>query len=598
MKFFLTILCLFGTLNLPAAETNNSLHWEKWSDEIFARAKKENRFVLLDLEAVWCHWCHVMEEKTYSNPEVIGLLQSKYICVRVDQDARPDLSNRYEDYGWPATVVFNSDGGEIIKRRGYIPPEQMISTLQAIIKDPSPGPSVQSSPEIQFADNAVLSPALREEIQKRFFAAYDFDRGGWSGSHKFLNWDSIEFCLTLSQSGDRRAEKMAKQTLDAHQKLIDPVWGGVYQYSTDGDWDHPHFEKIMPMQAENLRIYSAAYALYQKPIYLETARKIHGYLRKFLTSPEGAFYTSQDADLVPGEHSQDYFNLNDSQRRKKGIPRVDQHIYSRENGLAINGILSLYDVTGEGKLLEEATTAAEWVLAHRAFDKGGFKHGAIDASGPYLGDTLYMGRAFLHFYASTGNRVWLNRAESCAQFIDQHFRNQVDTNTAGFVSSDFLAKTQPRPQPQFDENGVMARFANLLFHYTERDEYKRMAQHAMRYLATPEIAQGRFAAVGPILLADREMGADPVHIAIVGGKEDEQAKMLFQTALKFPLSYKQTDWFDLREKPSVTNSIPFPELAHAAAYVCGKQSCSAPVTNLVRLNTVMQKAGNSFAEKK
>ena len=589
-KLLVALLCLFGTANLPAAESTNSLHWEKWSDEVFARAKKEDRFVLLDLEAVWCHWCHVMEEKTYSNPEVIRLLNSKYICVRVDQDARPDLSNRYEDYGWPATVIFNSDGGEIVKRRGYVPPEQMISTLKAVIKDPSPGPSVQPSTEIQFAADAVLSPSLREEIQKRFFTAYDFDKGGWSGSHKFLNWDSVELCLTLSQSGDRRAEKMARQTLDAQRKLIDPVWGGVYQYSTDGDWDHPHFEKIMPMQAENLRIYSAACALYQKPVYLETAWKIHDYLRAFLASPEGVFYTSQDADLVRGEHAENFFKLNDSERRKKGIPRVDQHVYSRENGLAINGILSLYDATGAGKLLEEATTAAEWILAHRALGNGGFKHDAADASGPYLGDTLYMGRAFLHLYASTGNRVWLDRAKSSARFIDQHFRNHSDTNAAGFATADLLAKTQPPPQPQFDENGVVARFANLLFHYTEREEYQSMAQHAMRYLATPEIARGRFAAVGAILLADRELASDPLHIAVVGGKEDAQAKRLFEAALKFPLGYKQADWFDPREKASAATAIPFPKLDHAAAYVCGKQSCSAPVTDPTRLLAVMQRA--------
>ncbi|MEO6183526.1 MAG: DUF255 domain-containing protein, partial [Verrucomicrobiota bacterium] len=191
----MALLFLLGTPNLPAAENTNALRWEKWSDQIFTRAKKEKCFVLLDLEAVWCHWCHVMEEKTYSNPEVIRLLKSKYICVRVDQDARPDLSNRYEDYGWPATVIFKSDGGEIVKRRGYIPPEQMITLLEAVIKDPSPGPSIQPSPQIQFAAHAVLSPSLREEIQERFFAAYDSDKGGWNGSHKFLNWDSVELCL-------------------------------------------------------------------------------------------------------------------------------------------------------------------------------------------------------------------------------------------------------------------------------------------------------------------------------------------------------------------------------------------------------------------
>jgi uncharacterized protein YyaL (SSP411 family) len=103
------------------------IDWQPWSDSIFERARKEHRFVLLDLGAVWCHWCHVMEEITYRDPKVIALIKQRYIPVRVDQDARPDLSNRYEDYGWPATVVFNSDGNEIVKRQGYIPPKPMAS---------------------------------------------------------------------------------------------------------------------------------------------------------------------------------------------------------------------------------------------------------------------------------------------------------------------------------------------------------------------------------------------------------------------------------------------------------------------------------------
>ena len=91
--------------------TQPSIHWEKWSDDLFARAKREHKFVYLDLEAVWCHWCHVMDDITFRDPEVVRLMGERYIAVKVDQDARPDLSNRYEDYGWPATVVFNADGG-------------------------------------------------------------------------------------------------------------------------------------------------------------------------------------------------------------------------------------------------------------------------------------------------------------------------------------------------------------------------------------------------------------------------------------------------------------------------------------------------------
>src|SRR5579862_8649559 len=93
-----------------ACAEDEGIKWEKWSDDIFERAQRENRLVILDLEAVWCHWCHVMAEITYKDPAVIRLFKEKYIAVRVDQDSRPDLSNRYEEYGWPATIVFDSKG--------------------------------------------------------------------------------------------------------------------------------------------------------------------------------------------------------------------------------------------------------------------------------------------------------------------------------------------------------------------------------------------------------------------------------------------------------------------------------------------------------
>src|SRR6266852_5949129 len=118
------------------------IEWQPWSNAIFDRAKREQRFVLLDLEAVWCHWCHVMDTTTYRDPAVTALIEAKYIAVKVDQDSRPDLSNRYGDWGWPATIIFNADGGEIVRRRGYLEPAEMKAMLQAIIDDPSPGPSV------------------------------------------------------------------------------------------------------------------------------------------------------------------------------------------------------------------------------------------------------------------------------------------------------------------------------------------------------------------------------------------------------------------------------------------------------------------------
>src|SRR5258708_25379202 len=145
---------------------------------------------------------------------------------------------------------------------------------------------------------------------------------------------------------EARAEHMARNTLAEQLHLLDPAWGGVYPYSTDGDWNSPHFEKIMQMQAENLRIYSLACAQWRDPQYLHTAQEIRRYLGTFLTSPTGAFYTSQDADLVDGKHSADYFALSDAQRRKLGVPRVDKDIYARENGWGIKWLVTLYAATG------------------------------------------------------------------------------------------------------------------------------------------------------------------------------------------------------------------------------------------------------------
>ena len=119
---------LLLSLDVAFGEQKQSgIEWQPWSDSAFAQAQKEGRFVLLNLGAVWCHWCHVMDDITYQDRKVIELIRSHYVAVWVDEDSLPDLANRYEDYGWPATIVFGADKGEIVKRRGYIPPRPMAS---------------------------------------------------------------------------------------------------------------------------------------------------------------------------------------------------------------------------------------------------------------------------------------------------------------------------------------------------------------------------------------------------------------------------------------------------------------------------------------
>jgi uncharacterized protein YyaL (SSP411 family) len=517
MRWLGVLALIAGTLH--AEVPSQPIVWHEWSDDIFAQAGREHKFVLLDLEAVWCHWCHVMDQQTYSDPAVRRLIADRYIAVKVDQDSRPDISNRYEDYGWPATVIFNADGGEIVKRQGYLPPVQMASILQAVIDDPTPGPSVEPEKAIAFSATAAIPPALLEDVKKEFEKQYDVSGKGWAFGHKYLDADSVEYASWLARSGDKLQEQRVRDTLQAAQKLIDPVWGGAYQYSTGGNWDEPHFEKLLFIQAQVMRTYAQAYGQWRDPGYLAAAQSVHRYVRNFLTSPEGGFYVSQDADVVAGQHSAKFFSLSDAKRRAIGVPRVDKHLYARENGWMIRALCALYAATKDGSALQGAERSARWVVVHRSLEGGGFAHGDHDAGGPYLGDSLAMGQAFLALYEVTGEREWLDRAEASRRFIAVNFTG---SSGAGFVTAKNATDHAYTPHQERDENAQVARFASQLSQYTGEKGDQETAAQAMRYLATREVALAWLSA--PVLLAEMQFAHPGDHVVGVSSKTDSTQK--------------------------------------------------------------------------
>ncbi len=572
-------------LPLGATTPPGAIAWQPWSETVFAQAARERRFVLLDLEAVWCHWCHVMDQKTYADPQVAQLIARHYIAVKVDQDARPDLSKRYQEYGWPATIVFAPDGTEIVKRAGYIPPEPMARLLKAIVADPSPEGVTRQAEGDLAAPAGVLSPPLRAELEDHHRSHYDTERGGLPTLLKFLNRNSIEYAMWRASRGDVEEAKRARQTLDATLALRDPVWGGFYQYSTHGDWAHPHYEKIMAVQGGYLRAYALAYGLWREPRYLDAAKDTVRYLDAFLTSPEGAYYTSQDADLVPGEHSEAYFALDDMARRAQGLPRVDRNRYARENGWTIEALATLYEVTQDAGYLERARRAAAWVQSERALPGGGFRHDAIDAAGPYLGDTLAMGRAYLHLYRITGERAWLARSREAADFMVENFR----APDAGMLTA--ISDASPVPAtPDIQENLAFARFANLLYHYTGEPAYRELALHSARYIMSEQVARWRFTRSG-ILLLDDELSKDPLHLTVRGSKTDPAAARLFAAALQTPGWYKRVEWWDDAEGPLPNPDVQYPRLQRAAVFVCTDKRCSLPLFSGAELVGMLAELG-------
>lgn len=581
--------CLIAGLSVLAllawpvqAAAPSKIQWLPWSDAHFERAKRENKFILLDVEAVWCHWCHVMDAKTYTDPTVQKLIRERYIAVKVNSDAHPEIARRYENYGWPATVVFDATGQEIVKRRGYMPPNVFSSILEGIIKDPSPILYLDSQPVTEFATTASLSAEVRNELHKRYTDTHDPVLGGLNQNQKFIDRDTVEYGLLRASQGDAKAGLMARQTLDGALGLIDPVWGGIYQYSTHGDWQHIHFEKIIQSQADALRLYALAWARFGELRHKQAFEAIHRYLRAFLTSPKGAFYVSQDADLVKGQHSESYFALDDAGRRALGTPAVDKSLYARENGWVIHALATAYAATGEPRYLNEAITATRWVLANRSLPGGGFRHAARDSHGPYLEDTLAMGRALLALYEATGDRAWLTRAQSAADFIDQRFRVP---KQPGYATSPVNAKAVLKPKTVLDENIATVRFGNALARYSGNKKYQRLAEHAMPYIATAQVALLRNTDPG-ILQAAAELGSDPTHITVVGAKKDPAAAALFRAALAKPAVYRRIEWWDRREGAMPNPDVQYPGMDRAAAYLCTNGACSAPIFDVTELDRV------------
>ncbi len=564
----------------------SGIEWHVWSPAAFDEAKRDHKLVLLHLGAGWCHWCHVMEHVTYRDPAVDKVLHDHFVAIHVDQDSRPDLANRYEEYGWPATILFDASGNELVKWQGYIPPERMQRLLEATVKDPTPGPSVVAGAGNTNGTNSSLDAARRMDLERQIIDRYDEKAAGWGTVHKYLTWDILEYEMGRARAGDEAAGNRVRVTLAAARQLIDPVWGGLYQYSTDGDWVHPHFEKIMQFQEEGIRIYAMAYSLWHDPADLKAAKDIERFLETFLSSPQGAFYTSQDADVVPGQHSADYFAMDDAGRRKIGVPRVDRHEYARENGWAICGLVALYDATGESSYLQRAERAEMWGLEHRA-NGDGFRHDEIDSAGPYLGDTLAMAQAELSLYQATAVRDHLARSEAALRFIDAHFRQE---RSAGYLTAQQSDSDLVAPTPEFDENVALARLSNLIYQYTGRDEFRSMADRAMRFLIA--MAPNQSHELAATLLANEEMSREPIHIAILAAQNDPVGRELDRSALAAGLPYLRIEVIDPSGPASARKDVEYPSLAHAAAFLCTNGACSTPVESAKQLQELIARRVN------
>ena len=315
----------------PSAYLRSAAHqpvwWHAWGPEPFAEARATDRPVLLDIGAVWCHWCHVMDEESYENPSLAEYLNDHFVCVKVDRDERPDVDTRYQravqvitrQGGWPLTGFLTPDA-ELFFGGTYFPPEpahgrpsfRQILERVAEVWRTERGRVAEQSRALretlseyldETAPGEVTGPALAD-AGHRILAAADRVHGGFGQSPKFPHPATLLFLLhRWCDAPEATLKGVIERTLDgmANGGFRDLLGGGFHRYSVDERWIIPHFEKMASDNAELLTAFAAAGALFRRPDWLDAAGDAVRWIGDVLAQPGGGFGASQDADRGPGD---------------------------------------------------------------------------------------------------------------------------------------------------------------------------------------------------------------------------------------------------------------------------------------------------------
>lgn len=501
--------------------------WSHFEPGIFEKAKKENRLVLLHLRANWCHWCHVMEEKTYADPDVIQFLEKNYIACMEDHDERQDLTSLYSDYGWPATIIFDANGNELFKEAGYIAADEFLVTLKKLKENPVPL-SGNTAKEIKFSANDSVKRASLDELTKMFKSSLDIDAGGFVFGQKYIEFATFEYALRHYKK-QPDLEKWLKASVNNSTGIFDTVWGGVFQYSTHNDWNHVHFEKLLSIQARYIKMYCWYYKLFGDKEALNKAERITTYVDRFLAAPKGGYYNAQDADLVPGQKSQEYFELDDAGRIKKGIPAVDTSVYTNENAAYAESLLILWATNGKQPYYDKAISCIDFLRKQRVY-KTTYKHGTKYTSTISLNDNLAMLKTLMLAYRASQQEVYKTEAERLVQEITATF----DSHKGYFYA--YTGNSAIKATYNITENIEVCRLLNYCSHFFHNDTYKKSADELFGFLTSAELVSTLSTEPG-ILSASEELSNEPISAAFMEKKGAELKGEYIQSAISFPYFY-------------------------------------------------------------
>ncbi len=559
----------------PNPNQAHLIDWLPWGQDAFSKAQAENKPVLLAVSAVWCYWCHVMDETTYSAPAVAEFIGQNFIAVRVDSDHRPDVNTRYNVGGWPTTAFLTGHGG-FIGGATYLPPDQFLAML-AEVKDAyqEDKPRVyeharemlrlRKEQTARVAAGPEIDAGLLDRAARTVAGAYDPANAGFGEQPKFPNSHILALLIHLVRTtGEDFYRVMLRKTLDrmAGGSLWDQEEGGFFRYCAGADWSQCQREKMLEDNLNLARVYLEAWLVLDEPRYREIAEGALDYvLNNLLDDDAPLLHGSQ------GAHS-DYFALPLEARGGQPPPPVDPSCYASANALAVSLFLEASHALDRPELRQRGLDLL--AVLDGAAQNGRFSHVFdLAASGQvpaFLADWAYLLNALVTAHGHTGDEAHLQRAKSVAleivdRFADQSnggfFDTESDPHAAGYL--------REREKPCADNLIAALGFLKLSW-AANNDDYRGVAEATLSAFAGTFRENGEF--VGAYgLLVDLWLHR-PVEITVEGPAGDPGSLAMLQAAANVPYP-------SLQIKPALSQDCQPP----VKALVCLDTLCLPPLTD-------------------
>jgi len=427
------------------------IDWHEWGEEAFARAKKEDKPMLLDVGAVWCHWCHVIDRESYENPVIAKIINENFVPVKVDRDERPDVDARYQSAisaisgqgGWPLTGFLMPDGKPFFGGT-YYPPEDQFGRpgFRRVLLAVAESYKNKKADLVRAAESLADSVAQAEVFtgaHGRFDAEivdsqvraitqlFDIKNGGFGKAPKFPHCSAIDLVLErYQQTKERHLLAMAETTLEkmARGGVYDQLAGGFHRYSVDERWLVPHFEKMSYDNSELLKNYLHGWQATQNPFLGNTAESIVGWINQDLSDQTtGGFYASQDADYSLDDDG-DFFTWTleelrvalsaDESRVMELYYDVEAHGEMHHNP-AKNVLWIARDATEIAQTLKTDETSVRLIIARA---KSKLLATRLPRPTPYVDKTMYVSwnAMFVSAYLEAARTLDRAAADSCRAF--------------------------------------------------------------------------------------------------------------------------------------------------------------------------------------